>query len=243
MKLSKQSVDHLKILLQTMAIPKIDRIVIEDGCVRGIDEDQTVVIISDQNIPDFGGFTVGLHRLSTLSSRINLLEAAGDLSVEAVEKNKDIEKFNISAKGTKFEFKCARADMIKAPKKVNEDFIWEVLVSPEAIKLSISATNTMDSEQIALCSKASGEVSFEVVDSVTKDTFSTVIATDAKWLADEDDRQSQSFVHYYTVKTIVPLLKAASVVGPAKLVVGQEGMLKITLNGHEFILIPRDNDQ
>lgn len=242
MKLSKQSITHLKALLQAVAIPKIDKIVIENGQARGVDDDQTVAIISDTNIPDFGGKTVGLNRLSTLVNRLNLLESIEDLQVEAVEQGDSIASFNISAKGTKFQYKCARADVIKAPKKLYDDFKWLINIDADSIKLAISAANTMDSEQIALCSKSNGEVYFEIVDGITKDTFTSVIAIEASWIPEDEDRPTQSFVHYYAIKTLIPLLKAISS-GPAALVVGEAGMLQITVNNaHTFTLLPRENE-
>jgi hypothetical protein len=240
MRLSKESVQHLKTLLQTVSIPKIDKIIIEDGKVRGIDPDQTVVIISSTNVPDFGGKSVGLNRLSTLASRLNLLDG-DELTVEAVEADNSISGFNIATKGSKFQYKCARTDTIRAPKTIHDNFIWSITIPVEAVKLTISACNTIDSEQIALCSKSNGEVYFEIIDSITRDTFTTIIATEATWKGDEDERQTQAFVHYYAIKTLIPLLKQIASTGSSELVVGEGGVLQITVNGHTFSLLPRED--
>lgn len=249
MKLNPQSIKHLKTLLQTASIVKIDRLIIEDGTVRGVDDDQTVVIISQTDVPDFGGARVGLNRLSNLVSRINLFDANEDFSVEAVEAPSkgdaavtDISSFKLASKGSKFEFRCARADAIKAPKKINDSMVWAIQIPVDAVKLVISASNTMGSEQIALISKSSGEVSFEIVDGSTQDSFLTKIADHADWLPEDEDIPTQSFVHYYAVKALVPLLKASSAVGDIILVVGEEGMLQITVNNHTFTLLPREGE-
>jgi hypothetical protein len=247
MRLNSQSIKHLKTLLQTVSIVKIDRIIIEDGTIRGVDDDQTVVIISQTDVPDFEGARVGLNRLSVLASRINLFDQSQDFTLEAVEAPKrddvqDISSFKIAGKGSKFEFRCARADTIRAPKRINDTMAWAITIPQDAVKLILSAANTMGSEQIALVSKASGEVSFEIVDGSTQDTFTTKIADEAVWLSEDEDKPTQSFVHYYAVKALIPLLKASSATGDPVMAVGEEGMLQITVNSHTFTLLPREGE-
>lgn len=248
MKLTPTSVKNLKVLLQTVSIAKIDRIIIEDGSIRGVDEDQTVVIISDKHVPDFGEARVGLNRLSILANRINLFDANEDFTVEAVETpsrnddGSDISSLKLASKGSKFEYRCARVDTIKAPRRINDEMVWQISISQEDAKVAISAVNTIASEQIALVAKASGEVLFEVVDGATQDSFATVISNDITWIGDEDDEGNASFVFYYSVKALIPLLKAAAAAGEASIKVGEEGMLQIEVNGHEFTLLPRESD-
>jgi hypothetical protein len=249
MKLSQESVRNLKTLLQTVSLVKIDRLIIESGKIRGVDDDQTVVIVSDQNVPDFNGATVGLNRLSILANRIGLFDANEDFSVEAVEApsrdnegGTDISAFKLAAKGSKFEYRTARAGAIKAPKMLNDTFVWAVTVPVDAIKIAISAANTMGSDQIALVSKSSGEVLFEIVDGSTQDSFTTKIADEAVWLPEDEDQPVQSFVNYYAVKALMPLLKAASAQGDVVLLVGEEGMLQITVNNYTLTLLPRESE-
>jgi hypothetical protein len=248
MKLSAESVKNLKTLLQTVSLVKIDRLIIEPNLIRGVDEDQTVVIVSNQNVPDFGGAKVGLNRLSILANRIALFDADEAFTVEAVESpsrdddGNDISSFKLASKGSKFEYKAARVGAIKAPKQLNDSFIWAVTVPVDSVKLAISAANTMGSEQIALVSKASGEVLFEIVDGSTQDTFTTKIADEAVWLSEDEDQPTQSFVHYYAVKALMPLLKAAGAAGDPVLLVGEEGMLQITVNNYAMTLLPRESE-
>lgn len=248
MKLSQASVLKLKTLLQTVSLVKIDRLIIEENLIRGVDEEQTVVIVSDQNVPDLGGARVGLNRLSILANRIALFDTDEAFTVEAVEAPSrdedatDISSFKLASKGSKFEYRTARIGTIKAPKRVNDSFVWAVTVPVEAVKLAISAANTMGSDQLALVSKASGEVLFEIVDSATQDTFTTKIADEATWIPEDEDQPSQSFVHYYAVKALMPLLKASSAQGEPVLLVGEEGMLQVTVNGYTMTLLPRESE-
>lgn len=249
MKLSQESVRNLKTLLQTVSLVKIDRMIIEPGKIRGVDEDQTVVIVHEQNVPDFGGATVGLNRLSILANRINLFDANEDFTVECVESpsrdnegGTDISSFKLAAKGSKFEYRAGRAGTIKAPRMLNDTFVWSVSVPVDAVKIAISAANTMGSDQIALVSKASGEILFEIVDGTTQDSFTTKIADEATWMG-EDDEPVQSFVNYYAVKALMPLLKAAATQGDVTLLVGEEGMLQITVNSYTLTLLPRESEE
>jgi len=247
MKLSQDSVKNLKTLLQAVSIAKIDKLVIEPTRIRGIDDSHTVLILSNNKIPDFGGASVGLNRLAALSNRINLFDSNEDFNVEAVEapsrNNEDgtnIATLKISSKGFKFEHGCARIETVKAPRNINDRFVWKVKIDPELIKVVIKAADTMESEQIAICSKASGEVSLEVVDAATKDTFMTKIAESATWLIEDEEPQIQSFVHYVSVKALMPLLKASSTTGELILLIGQDGMVQINVHDHAFILLPRE---
>lgn len=248
MKLSQDSVRNLKTLLQTVSLVKIDRLIIEGNKIRGVDEDQTVVIVSDTNVPDFGGAKVGLNRLSILANRIALFDADEAFTVDAVEtqsrddEGMDISSFKLASKGSKFEYRCARVGAIKAPKQLNDSFVWAVTIPVESVKLAISAANTMGSEQIALVSKASGEVLFEIVDGSTQDTFTTKIADEAVWLPEDEDQPTQSFVNYYAVKALMPLLKAAAAHGDPVVLVGEEGMLQITVNNYALTLLPRESE-
>jgi len=248
MKLTPDSVKQLKTLLQTVAIVKLDKLIIEDNIIRGVDEDQTVVIISDQDVPDFGGARVGLNRLNILASRINLFAADAEFTVEATiqasrseEGKEDVSSFKIASKGSKFEYRCARPDAVKAPKRINDTMAWKIVVPVDAVKVAISASNTMDSDQIAIVSKSNGEVFFEIVDGTTQDTFTTKIADSAEYIGGDDDVPTQSFVHYFAVKALMPLLKACAVTHEPKLEVGEEGMLQVTVNNHTFTLLPREN--
>ena len=249
MKLTEDSVKNLKTLLQAVSIVKIDRIIIEENTVRGIDDDQTVVIISQTDVPNFNGSRVGLNRLSTLANRIGLLDKAG-LTIEAVEApkrgdsdNQDISSLKIALSGTKFEYRCARADAIKAPKKLNDVMTWQITVdAKEIVPMLLKASNTIDSEQIALVSRSSGEVLIEMVDASTQDTFTMKIAYGAQWIREDEDQTTQSFVHYYAVKTLMPLLKASASESDPVLEVGEEGMLQITVKGHTFTLLPRESE-
>lgn len=248
MKLSPDSIRNLKTLLQTVSLVKIDRLIIEGNLIRGVDEDQTVVIVSDTNVPDFGGAIVGLNRLSILANRIALFDADEAFSVEAVEtpsregNGMDISVFKLASKGSKFEYRCARAGSIKAPKQLNDSFVWAITVPVDSVKLAISAANTMGSEQVALVSKGSGEVLFEIVDGSTQDTFTTKIADEAVWLAEDQDQPTQAFVNYYAVKALMPLLKAAATQGDPVILVGEEGMLQITVNNYTMTLLPRESE-
>lgn len=246
MKLTQESVKQLKTLLQSLNVAKIDKLIIEKGLIRGLDEGQTVVVISDQHVPDFGDAIVGLNRLSALASRIALLDGNEEFNVEAVEAPKRseddvqaISSLKLASKSSKFEYRCARHEMIKVPKRINDEMVWSFEIAQDAVKTAISAANTMDSEQIAIVSKSSGEVFFEIVDGKTQDTFTTRVSESADWIG-EDEAETQSFVHYFAVKAFMPLLKAASTAGNPTILVGRDGMAQITVNNYPFTLLPRE---
>lgn len=245
--LTKESVNQLKALLKAVSVVKIEKIIIEEGQARGIDETQSVVLISDTNLPDIGDLRVGLNRLQILNNRIALIseKSPDDFTVEAVPapNSTDIIAFKLNAKGSKFEFRTSRPDQIKAPKKINDDFVWAVNVPSEEVKVLVSADNTMDSEQVAIVSKGSGEVFFEIVDGSTQDTFMSKFADEATYIGDDDDAPNSSFVFYYSSKVLIPLLKSvASSAEKIPLTIGVDGMLQVENGGHIFTILPKEGE-
>ena len=111
MKLTTDSIYRLDQLIQTAMIAGLKKIII-DGTnkkIRGIDEKQSVVVLTEQGVPDIGSYQIAINRPEQLYARLNLVKASGDLVVDATiaANNEDISILEISAGKTKAQFRCA----------------------------------------------------------------------------------------------------------------------------------------
>lgn len=238
MKLTASAIKQLDTLLQTVALVNIDKLIISKDSIRGIDEKKSVVIITDQNVPDFGDLSVGLNRLSTLASRLNLVKADSACGVEAVEasKNSEVSHLQLTSSSSKVQCRCASVESVKGvPKAINDKTAWTVSVPAGTVPVVLQAASAMGAENAILVAKEDG-VTFEFVDS-NQDVFSTKFAESAQG----EDGAGKSFVFNYPVKSFLPLLKAASA-GNADvpLLVGERGILSITVNGYTFMVLPSE---
>jgi hypothetical protein len=238
MKLSTTSIKQLDTLLQTVALVSIDKLIITKDSIRGIDEKKSVVIITDQNVPDFGDLSVGLNRLGVLSSRLNLVKGDSECGVEAIEasKNSEVSHLQLTSSNAKVQCRCASVESVKGvPKAINDKYVWTVTVPYATVPVVLQAASAMGAENAIIVAKNDG-VSFEFVDS-NQDVFSTKFAEEAAC----DENQASSFVFNYPVKSFLPLLKAATNGNTdVTLNIGERGILSITVNGYAFMVLPSE---
>lgn len=243
MKLNAVSIEQLDNLLQTANIAGIEKMIIADGQIRGIDEKQTTVIISKENVPEFGKLSVGMNRLGNLTSRLNLVKSTGTYEIEAVpsKNGTDVSHIQLSSKDTSVQYRCASVEAIKSvPKAINDKLHWLIEIPGKTVGLASMAISAMSVDNLIITAKKDGAVYFEAID-VNNDTFSTKFASEASWIPEkEPEPASKSFSYNYPVKTVLPLLKAASNNGTnaVNVMIGEKGILTIIVNSYDFFVVP-----
>lgn len=240
MKLSTESTFRLEQLISTATIAGIKKLVIETGKIRGIDEKQSVVIITDQQVPDLDGKQIGINRVDALFARLNLVKSQGDLQVEATQSSAaptDISLLDLQAGKTKAQFRCASVEAVKGvPKNVTDTLVWEIKVTSKMIPTLTQGVSAMGSEHITLASRDGTSVSFECVDT-NKDVFTTDAEEPPAWVG--QGAPSTSFCQKYPAKTFISLLKEATkYADPLTLSLGEGGILSLKVNGFDFFIIP-----
>lgn len=239
MRISSESITNLNTLLETCSIASIDNLIIEDGKARGVNEGKTVVIISAQNLPDFGDCKVGFNRLGVLQSRVKLVR--DNVTIDVKEgNNKEIAQFDIAGSGMKVQYRCASPATIKAPKAINDTISWEFELTAESIGLVLSGAKTMQSKKVVLVTR-DGVVSMECTDT-NSDIFTATVAETVKWTRSDSDAPKHGFVHSYLCDELLPLLKAAVIAGSATVRIGESGTLHLDINGHRITAIPQMGD-
>lgn len=240
MKLTTDSIAALDQLVQTAMIAGLKKLVIEPGKVRGIDEKQSVVIISTTNVPDLNGKQVGINRIDQLSARINLVKSQGDLSIEATESQSntaDISLLDLSVGKTKAQFRCASVEAVKGvPKNITDTLVWDIKVSAKTLPTITQGVSAMGSEQVTIASRDGKTVSFECVDT-NKDVFTTDAEEAPIWTG--TGTAGTSFCQKYPAKTLLALIKEALKTEPqVTLRLGEGGILNLEVNKFNFYVIP-----
>ena len=238
MKLTKKSIDDLYSLVLTALVANIKKLIIEPGKIRGIDEKQSVVVITDQRVPDLGG-TAGINRLELLAARLNLIKNQGDLDVEVTmaPNGTDVSMMELSSGKVKTQFRCASVESVKGVPKTSVDtLVWDIKLGTKELLAIAQGAGAMGAETITIASKDGVTVSIECIDA-NKDVFSIDLAASATWIG--TDAPGSSFCQKFAVKTVVPLIKeGVKVQDPMPLYIGAGGILSFKVNDFDFSVIP-----
>jgi hypothetical protein len=240
MNLSQTGITGITSLVHIALTVGVDRLVIGDGKIRGIDDKRTVGIVTTNNVPDIGGKTVVLNRLKQLSTRLSLASAQGDVTVDATLAANDTEISILTIKGgkSKGQFRCAAIEAVKGvPKGFSDPVVWELSVRNTLIPLLAQADSSMNADGITIASKDGKAVTIELVDT-NKDVMTFELEDEATWVGTAT--AGDSFCNKYPSKSLLTLLReAAKTDASVKLCMGDGGLLFITINGYEFFTLPQ----
>ena len=237
MKLSAQTIASVDNLLTTLNTIGIEKVIVEPGKIRAIDEKRTVGVVTDKQVPDLEGKTLAVSRIKALKDRLSLAKAQGDVGITATSgSGTDISMLELAAGRSKSQFRCSASDAVKIPKAINDTPAYDVLISVKQIPLIAQADSAMATDGITIASKDGSTVSIELVDS-TKDVYTFEVEKPATALAGK----ASSFVHKYTSKSLLSLMReAAKTAGDdVKLTIGSGGMLFIDVAGYNFFTLPQ----
>lgn len=233
MKLDNDILSFLKNVVKTAQIVDIDNIIVETSHVRAIDDNQTVVMLQNSDIPEMPFDAIGLNRTNILLSRIALVEGPGFVA-EADLDGGVVSKLGLSNGSSKIEYRCANPSTIRAPKNVADSLKYRVELDAGAVTLLQKAAAAMpqnaDIDVVTIMSDGKG-VSFELSDA-TNDAFSHTFST-VKCL---DENDSGKFAHRYPLKTTLALFKTCP---DGFFEIGQKGILKIAINGIDLYVLPQ----
>jgi hypothetical protein len=208
----------------------------------GADEKRSVCIVAKDNIPDFGGKSVGINRVGVLLTRLGLVKDSEAFAVETFESARgDISHLEISTKETKVQYRCASAESVKgipAANSIKDSSVYSFTVPAETIALLSKASSAMGAETVTVSAKTNKEVSFDLVDT-NNDIFSTKVETDISHVNDET---AFAFTFNYPIKQFLSLAKASlGKDGKTTFAIGAKGLLTIPVNGYTFLIIPQFN--
>lgn len=240
MKLSREDTKKLKDLLAVCAVADIDSIIIESGLVRGANESKTCAIISRNDVPVFPQ-KMGLSRLSSLRSRLDLFDSA-DATVDARETERgEISQLEISSSRSKAQFRCTSSVLIKAPSNINDTGCWSIWIKKDEARSILDAIKVMGAKNLII-SIARGVATFKISDA-SNDTFSIQLETSPA-VDTENNAEDESTVVSYTTDVFASIIRAVfSYTDTACIKIGQRGSAQINVHGHVLTVLPQINEE
>ncbi len=226
MKLDTDTLNYIRNVVETGQMVGIDDVIIEDGAVRAMNEEKSVVIFQEENVPDVG-FNVGLNRVNVLLNRLEVARTQENFAVDVVmDDNKDFARsFTMTGKGFKVDYRCANPKGLSAPKKVNDEMVHKIDLTPQAVYMLQKGQTAMGSDMVSLICNQDG-VTFQYTDT-NDDKFSHTFTTDGS---------EENFTYKYPIKIVLPLFKHDV---ENSFIIGRKGMLNIVVNNLNIFVLPQ----
>ena len=232
MKLTQDLIDFIENVVKTGQSVNIDNVIIEPDMVRAIDDDRTVVLFQNTDVPEMPFGSVGLNRIGVFLSRLEIAKTRDNFNVDVTVDDDEEYARSITMKGTglKVDYRCANPATIQAPRQINDNLVYSIQLNAEAVSLLQKGQVAMGSETVSI--SCNDGVSFELTD-VNSDVFSHTFAPDVDLL---DDSANPTFSHRYPVKTLLALFKQNP---EGTFSIGEKGILNINVNGLDIYVLPQ----
>ena len=233
MKLDVDTIAYIQKVVKTAQMVDIDNVIIEPNLTRAIDDDKTVVLFQNENVPDMPFGSIGLNRISVFMSRLDIAKTQDAFTIESEnpEGSEFVRSLTMKGKGVKIDYRCANPATIQAPRQVNDTLKFQVPLNAEAVVMLQKGQSAMSADTVTIVSNKNG-VTLEIVD-VNNDTFSYTFTDKVKTLTDSADI---NFAHRYPIKTLLPLFKQNP---DGYFEIGQKGILSISVQGLNLFVLPQ----
>lgn len=233
MKLDVNSIAYIQNVSRTAQLVGIDNIIIEPGIVRGIHDDKTVVLVHNKDVPDMIFGSIGINRISTFLSRIDIVKTREHVEIDAtIDEDKGFARsLTMKGEGVKIDYRCANPATIQAPKQINDVLKHKIQLTPEAIMLLQKGQSAMEADSVNIQTDKDGVVYF-VLSDINSDEMKFKIADSTEKL----DKDAKAFSHRYPLKVLLTLFKQDATTSFS---IGGKGILQIMINGLNIFVLPQ----
>lgn len=233
MKLQSSTIVYIQDVVEAAQVVGIDSVIIEPDCVRGIDENKSVVLLHDKDVPTLEFGSIGINRISVFKSRLNIAKTQENFTVDAIVNDDDgyARSLTMKGKGVKIDYRTANPATIKAPKQVNDELLFKMKMNAEGAVMLAKAQVAMSADVVTITSSKNG-VSLELVD-INNDVFSYKFTDDVELLSDEDNI---NFAHRYPSKLLSALFSRNA---NCDFSIGRKGILSISVEGFSVFVLPQ----
>ena len=145
-----------------------------------------------------------------------------------------VRSLTMSAKGIKIDYRCANPAVIRAPRERADTVKYEINIDADAINYMTRGVAAMGCDEVRIISDDDG-TRFEMSD-VNGDVMSYQFKTSAIDIVNDDE--AAIIDSTYPVKSIIPLLKAAT--SEQCYITEPSGMLMMNVEGFDMYVFPRN---
>lgn len=235
MKIEPELAQYMYNAAKTANLVNIQSLIVEQDCIRGIDESNSVIIFDNKNNIDLPFEAIGITRIKTFITRYELASSKDNFNIDVtLNGNNIVQSLNMSGKGVKIDYRCGDPNKIKAPKKILDTPKYEIELDPEFVGMLQKGKDAVPDAVNFSIIYHKGVGSSEIIDTnndVFKfDIFNPVI------MVDEEDTSSINFNYKYPLKLILPLFKQDN---GAKITIGVNGIMGIDINNLTIYVLPQ----
>lgn len=251
MKLSNEELNFIQLVIKTADLIDISNIIIEPGKVRAMDEEQTVVLFQDKNIPLLSFGSIGINRTGVFTSRLELARAQENFEVKAVTAGDDpsfgfdkydpsvkngttpmwVRSLTMSGRGTKIDYRCASPQTIRAPKNRAGVTQYTIALTPEAVTMIQKGKSAMKADEVTFNGNSNG-VSLELSD-INGDTLEYHFADVIQGVTPGHE---PDFSYKYPIDMLLPIFKT-NPMGVFSLTA--RGSMMFTVNGLDVYIMAK----
>jgi hypothetical protein len=217
--------------IDTCYITGIDKFIIDKNSIRGMADDMDSGIFLLQKFTEsltaLEFDSIGIGRVGVLKTRLNLMDQEGQILFVTRPKGDSetvVSKLILKGKKTTVEYSCTDPVHIKAPKNINDEFVFEFDITQDTIKIMSKIISAISVDHISFSSEKDGSVRFKATDS-EGDLFNHMISE--SYISTESD----NFFFSYKIKLLLPLLKNAFTnVKNLHVTISKRGYLQFKIN-------------
>ena len=210
----------------------IESFVIDEEGIRGMDDDQNVVILQTSfniEVP-FEAFAVG--DVKQFVQRYNTHKNNEPVSVMMTVDPEFIGKIvTFKSKGLSIDYRCLAPKRVKAPKKLLDELHCSFEMTEEALEMLKKGSMIMKSDEVLFVKKEDEDFVRLVITDINKSTFEFEI--EGKLEAETDPC---TFANLYPIKHMLGAIKGAD---DSFLDIGLGKSLSVRKNGINIIIPPR----
>lgn len=249
MKLDMATIAYIESVVKTAKAIGIDRLVIEPGFARGVDEEHSRALIHTTDVPVMPFGSIGINRLDIFTTRLEMAKSVSGFGVEVTTQGEDplvvVDKdtpkgmfasaLHFKSKGLKLDFKCSNPMILKSPRNLKDKMRYRLQMTPETVSFLSKGKSAFGTDEVTLIVNNDSEVSIELVD-INNDRMSYQIASTVDREI-EGDKAPISYSKSFSLSMMLSLFK----LNPDCYFYVSErvGYIKMQVNSLDVNILPR----
>lgn len=247
MEIELTTLGYIQDVVKTAKLVGIESLIIEPGCIRGVDEKSTRVILHTKNVPAFDFGSIAISRIGVFTERLELAKTSTSFTIDAathgtdatIQTGKDtpdamyVRQLTFKGKGLKLDFRASNPVTVKCPRNLKDRMKYSFHLSSDALLYLQKAKSAFGTDEFELVLSNQG-VSVNLTD-INNDKLSFAVTEKVECLT--DDESDFEFKRRFPIDVLLPLLKLDS---NATLMMSERtGYIEMQVNNLTVCIMPR----